>query len=91
MSNFCVVNVAFLFVYALIAACVPAEASAEQTKTVEFNVKPGGVVHTFTEGIVSNCNTCLYFYRTDPLNNTTRTQSYSYTQTEWSPSSLNLI
>lgn len=26
----------------------------DSTKTVEFNVKPGGVVYTFTEGIVSN-------------------------------------
>uniref|UniRef100_A0A3Q3JNU3 Myeloid-derived growth factor n=1 Tax=Monopterus albus TaxID=43700 RepID=A0A3Q3JNU3_MONAL len=32
-------------------AFVFADASSEQTKTVEFNVKPGGVVHTFTEGI----------------------------------------
>lgn len=28
-------------------------ASSENTKTVDFNVKPGGVVHTFSEKIVS--------------------------------------
>lgn len=32
---------------------VVAAASSEKTKTVEFNVKPGGVVHTFSEKIVS--------------------------------------
>lgn len=32
--------------------------SAEQTKVVEFNVKPGGVVHTFSERIVS-CFSCF--------------------------------
>uniref|UniRef100_A0A3Q4HH07 Myeloid-derived growth factor n=1 Tax=Neolamprologus brichardi TaxID=32507 RepID=A0A3Q4HH07_NEOBR len=50
-SNTCAGNLAFLFALALIAARVPAEASEEQAKTVEFNVKPGGVVHTFSEGI----------------------------------------
>uniref|UniRef100_A0A3Q0RA10 Myeloid-derived growth factor n=1 Tax=Amphilophus citrinellus TaxID=61819 RepID=A0A3Q0RA10_AMPCI len=37
--------------FVLTSPCVPAEASDEQAKTVEFNVKPGGVVHTFSEGI----------------------------------------
>lgn len=32
---------------------VAAKASSENAKTVEFNVKPGGVVHSFTEKIVS--------------------------------------
>lgn len=32
---------------------VAANASSENAKTVEFNVKPGGVVHSFTEKIVS--------------------------------------
>ncbi|XP_040897063.1 myeloid-derived growth factor isoform X2 [Toxotes jaculatrix] len=49
--NFCVVNLAFLLVFLSVSAFVPAEASPERTKTVEFNVKPGGVMHTFTEGI----------------------------------------
>ncbi|XP_074524485.1 myeloid-derived growth factor [Halichoeres trimaculatus] len=51
LNHFCVVNFAFLLILALIAAFVPVHASADQTKTTEFNVKPGGVVHTFTEGI----------------------------------------
>ncbi len=52
-SNFCAVNWALLVVCVLTAVCVPADASPERTKTVEFNVKPGGEVHTFSEGIVS--------------------------------------
>lgn len=47
-------NCSFLFVLAVLSASVLVGTSAEQTKTVEFNVKPGGVVHTFSEGIVSN-------------------------------------
>lgn len=50
-SNVCTVRLAFLLVAALAAVLVPADAAAESTKTVEFNVKPGGVVHTFSEGI----------------------------------------
>ncbi|TNN89287.1 Myeloid-derived growth factor [Liparis tanakae] len=42
---------ATLLVFGLFAAFVPVDASADRTKTVEFNVKPGGVVHTFTEAI----------------------------------------
>ncbi|XP_008328631.1 myeloid-derived growth factor [Cynoglossus semilaevis] len=44
-------NCSFLFVLAVLSASVLVGTSAEQTKTVEFNVKPGGVVHTFSEGI----------------------------------------
>ncbi|XP_030583051.1 myeloid-derived growth factor isoform X2 [Archocentrus centrarchus] len=50
-SNTCAGGLAFLLVFVLTSPCVPAEASDEQAKTVEFNVKPGGVVHTFSEGI----------------------------------------
>ncbi|KAM9357570.1 myeloid-derived growth factor [Symphorus nematophorus] len=51
-NNFSAVHLASLLVFVLIAAAfVPADASSESTKTVEFNVKPGGVVHTFSEGI----------------------------------------
>ncbi|AWP10951.1 putative UPF0556 protein C19orf10 -like [Scophthalmus maximus] len=46
-----VVNWTLLLVSVLVSALLPAEASPERTKTVEFNVKPGGVVHTFAEGI----------------------------------------
>lgn len=38
---------------ALIAAFVPVCASAESTKTVDLDIRPGGVVATFTEAIVS--------------------------------------
>lgn len=44
-------NLALLLLSVLISASVPAHASPEQTKTVEFNVKPGGVVHSFSEGV----------------------------------------
>ncbi|KAM7409888.1 hypothetical protein PAMA_001398 [Pampus argenteus] len=50
-NNFCAVNLAALLVFVLISACVPVNASSERTKTVEFNVKPGGVVHTFSQEI----------------------------------------
>ncbi|XP_041861942.1 myeloid-derived growth factor [Melanotaenia boesemani] len=48
---FYVVKMIFLFLCVLISVCDLAEVSPEQSKTVEFNVKPGGVLHTFTEGI----------------------------------------
>lgn len=38
------------FVVIMLASVITfTSASSEQTKTVEFNVKPGGVVHTFSE------------------------------------------
>ncbi|KAI3368267.1 hypothetical protein L3Q82_007984 [Scortum barcoo] len=40
-----------LLLVVLLSVCVRAEASPDQTKTVEFNVKPGGVVHTFSERV----------------------------------------
>lgn len=54
-KNFCAVHLASVLAFVLIAAFVPIDASSDSTKTVEFNVKPGGVVHTFTESIVSDC------------------------------------
>ncbi|XP_034005675.1 myeloid-derived growth factor [Trematomus bernacchii] len=46
VNNLCVfINVSFLLVFLSFSA------SAERQKTVEFNVKPGGVVHTFTEAV----------------------------------------
>uniref|UniRef100_A0A8C7X856 Myeloid-derived growth factor n=1 Tax=Oryzias sinensis TaxID=183150 RepID=A0A8C7X856_9TELE len=48
---FSVHNMAFLLLCGIIAVFVAAGASSEKTKTVEFNVKPGGVVHSFTEGV----------------------------------------
>lgn len=50
LQRFCFFNLAFLLV--LISSFIRGDASAGRTKTVEFNVKPGGVVHSFTEGIV---------------------------------------
>lgn len=49
-------NAAFSFWLKLIIVLfvlVTANASSENAKTVEFNVKPGGVVHSFSEKIVS--------------------------------------
>ncbi|XP_037554015.1 myeloid-derived growth factor [Nematolebias whitei] len=50
-KNLLAVKVTLLLFCTLISVCVPTGASPENTKTVEFNVKPGGMVHTFTEGI----------------------------------------
>ncbi|XP_029284848.1 myeloid-derived growth factor [Cottoperca gobio] len=47
LNNFFAFNVSFLLVLVLIAV----DASADRTRTVEFDVKPGGVVHTFTEAV----------------------------------------
>lgn len=45
----------FAFLALLVVTSTVTLASAdEQTKTVEFNVKPGGMVHTFSEKMVSN-------------------------------------
>lgn len=53
----------------VLSVLVAANASSENAKTVEFNVKPGGVVHSFSEKIVSklclqrnykNCSVELY-------------------------------
>ncbi|XP_056132993.1 myeloid-derived growth factor isoform X2 [Lampris incognitus] len=49
--KFCALNLAALFAFALISTFDSASASADRTKTVEFNMKPGGVVHTFAEKI----------------------------------------
>ncbi|KAM4738829.1 myeloid-derived growth factor [Anableps anableps] len=45
------VKMLLLLLGTLMSLWVLAETSPERTKTVEFNVKPGGVVHTFSEGI----------------------------------------
>lgn len=67
-NNFCAFHVAFLLVFALTAAFIPAGASSPSTKTVEFNVKPGGVVHTFSEGVVSDFATSfLYIAQLDSV------------------------
>ena len=53
-----VMHFANFFVFVLIALCA-ASASPDGTKTVEFNVKPGGVQHTFSETIVSRLQATL--------------------------------
>lgn len=50
--DFSVADMIILLLCALISVSVPAGASPN-TKTVEFNVKPGGVVHVVSERIVS--------------------------------------
>ncbi|XP_077391687.1 myeloid-derived growth factor [Festucalex cinctus] len=40
-----------LTVFLLFVVLLPAHASDEQTKTAEFDVKPGGTLYTFTESI----------------------------------------
>lgn len=41
----------------VLSVLLAANASSENTKTVEFNVKPGGVVHSFSEKMVSSVYT----------------------------------
>lgn len=86
-NNVCAVNSALLLVCVLTAVCVPADASPDQTKTVEFNVKPGGVVHTFSEGIVS---IVFILYSQQTCLNATRTQSYSSAKYKRLPSPAGL-
>lgn len=57
--NFCHNNLASFVVLVLMSTYALANASADRTKTVEFNVKPGGVVHTFAKKIVSAA--CVFF------------------------------
>lgn len=62
-NNFCAVRSAFLVVFASVAVFVPVDASDDSKKTVTLDIRPGGVVQTFTEGIVSDCiENSLYFY-----------------------------
>lgn len=53
-NNFFAVRLAFVVALALTAAFLPAYASAETTKSVELDIRPGGTVYTFTEAIVRN-------------------------------------
>ncbi|XP_075878970.1 myeloid-derived growth factor [Nelusetta ayraudi] len=50
-TNFIAVRLLSLAACALIAAIVPVNASADSTKTVDLDIKPGGVVETFTKEI----------------------------------------
>lgn len=58
-KNFATARLLSLAACALIAASVSADASAESAKTVELDIKPGGVVQTFTQAIVSDCSVAL--------------------------------
>lgn len=49
--NCCLVKAASLFAVVAISTVPRSGASADRTKTVEFDVKPGGVVHAFSERI----------------------------------------
>lgn len=53
------------FVVAL--AFLPADVSAESTKTVELDIRPGGTVYTSTERIVRNFYPSIYFMCTITL------------------------
>lgn len=53
-NNFFAVRLAFVVALALTAAFLPAYVSAESTKSVELDIRPGGTVYTFTEAIVRN-------------------------------------
>lgn len=46
-----VVRLHILAACALMAAFIPVTASAESTRTVDLDIRPGGVVETFTEAI----------------------------------------
>lgn len=53
-NNFLALRLVFVAALAAIAAFLPADVSAESTKTVELDIRPGGTVYTFTEAIVRN-------------------------------------
>ncbi|KAM3620239.1 uncharacterized protein V6R79_020182 [Siganus canaliculatus] len=50
-NPFCDFLFSFLLVFVYLCGLVSVAASSELTKTVEFNVKPGGMVHSFSERI----------------------------------------
>lgn len=52
-TNSIAVRLLTLAACALIAAIVPVRSSTESTKTVDLDIRPGGVVETFTQAIVS--------------------------------------
>lgn len=56
MDSGCCTSAFSFWAKSVIVLCVlvVVNASSENAKTVEFNVKPGGVVHSFSENIVSN-------------------------------------
>ena len=56
-----VMHFAYFFAFVLIADLSAASDTPDGTKTVEFNVKPGGVLHTFSETIVSTSNNDFVF------------------------------
>lgn len=47
---------------ALIAAFIPVDASADTTRTVDLDIRPGGVVETFTEAIVSYSDSTYFLF-----------------------------
>ncbi|CAG08012.1 unnamed protein product [Tetraodon nigroviridis] len=50
-NNFFAARLAFVVAVALTAAFLPVNVSAESTKSVELDIRPGGTVYTFTEAI----------------------------------------
>ncbi|XP_054645497.1 myeloid-derived growth factor isoform X2 [Dunckerocampus dactyliophorus] len=50
MANLCAHKVAFSLIL-LLMSTFPAQATEEQTRTTEFDVRPGGMVQTFTDSI----------------------------------------
>lgn len=75
------VRLAFVVALALTTAVLPVDVSAESTKTVELDIRPGGTVHTFTEAIVRNfCSVfplfqrlhCVFANRVDAKHSQTR-------------------
>lgn len=67
-SNVFAFRSAFAVALALTAAFVPARVSADSTKTVELDIRPGGTVHSFSEKIVRNLSfiltICTVFWST---------------------------
>nr|XP_057928253.1 myeloid-derived growth factor [Doryrhamphus excisus] len=51
MAKLCAHEVAFSLILMLLLSYIPTQATEEQTKTTEFDVRPGGVVHSFTDSI----------------------------------------
>lgn len=62
-NNFFAVRLAFVVALALTAAFLPACVSADSTKNVELDIKPGGTVYTLTETIVRNFDSVFRFLK----------------------------
>lgn len=65
LTKSCAPNLALALEFALILALVSAD--ADGTKTAQFEVQPGGVVHTFTQAVVSDRGNYRFVSHSPPV------------------------